>query len=205
MLDIGTGTGIWAIDFADDHPEASVLGVDLSPIQPSFIPPNLSFEVDDVEQPWTYAEKFDFIYSRMMVGSLADVPKFFKQSFENLTPGGTLEMADVLYPIRLNTGEFPDDCALLKWCVSILLNVSRWADTGRSNLVTQALEKLGRKSDCCLYYKQQMIDAGFTNVVETKYIWPSNRWPKDKKLKELGKTTYYTSASSFFGRFRKTH
>lgn len=29
VLDIGTGTGIWAIDFANDHPEASVIGLDL--------------------------------------------------------------------------------------------------------------------------------------------------------------------------------
>lgn len=54
VLDVGTGTGIWAIDFADEHPEAEVcccsaysppllacrlqsqiLGVDLSAIQPS--------------------------------------------------------------------------------------------------------------------------------------------------------------------------
>ncbi len=31
VLDVGTGTGIWAIDFADDHPESTVLGVDFSP------------------------------------------------------------------------------------------------------------------------------------------------------------------------------
>ncbi len=29
VLDVGTGTGIWAIDFADAHPESTVLGVDL--------------------------------------------------------------------------------------------------------------------------------------------------------------------------------
>jgi hypothetical protein len=31
VLDVGTGTGIWAIDFGDEHPETSVLGIDLSP------------------------------------------------------------------------------------------------------------------------------------------------------------------------------
>jgi SAM-dependent methyltransferase len=34
-IDIGTGTGIWAIDFADAHPETEVIGVDLSPGQPT--------------------------------------------------------------------------------------------------------------------------------------------------------------------------
>ena len=35
------------------------------------VPPNLSFEIDDIEEPWTFTKKFDFIHSRMMVGSLA--------------------------------------------------------------------------------------------------------------------------------------
>ena len=29
VLDLGTGTGIWAIDYATDHPEAEVIGLDL--------------------------------------------------------------------------------------------------------------------------------------------------------------------------------
>ena len=33
-LDVGTGTGIWAIDFADEYPSARVVGTDLSPTQP---------------------------------------------------------------------------------------------------------------------------------------------------------------------------
>ncbi|CCX05598.1 Similar to Ubiquinone/menaquinone biosynthesis methyltransferase ubiE; acc. no. Q3A209 [Pyronema omphalodes CBS 100304] len=32
ILDIGTGTGIWAMDVAVDYPEAEVIGIDLSPI-----------------------------------------------------------------------------------------------------------------------------------------------------------------------------
>lgn len=29
VLDLGTGTGIWATDYAVSHPEAEVIGVDL--------------------------------------------------------------------------------------------------------------------------------------------------------------------------------
>lgn len=34
ILDIGTGTGIWAMEMADRFPEATVIGTDLSPVQP---------------------------------------------------------------------------------------------------------------------------------------------------------------------------
>lgn len=54
VLDIGTGTGIWAIDFAEwvldlpywftrlipkrsQYPSAEVIGTDLSPIQPAWV------------------------------------------------------------------------------------------------------------------------------------------------------------------------
>lgn len=36
ILDIGTGTGIWAIDMAEKFPNARILGNDLSPIQPAW-------------------------------------------------------------------------------------------------------------------------------------------------------------------------
>ncbi|KAF4993762.1 hypothetical protein FGRMN_6236 [Fusarium graminum] len=31
-----------------------------------------------------------------------------------------------------------------------------------------------------------MEDAGFTDIVDTRFKWPTNPWPKDKKHKELG-------------------
>ncbi|KAL1963768.1 hypothetical protein VTN77DRAFT_7834 [Rasamsonia byssochlamydoides] len=47
ILSLGTGTGIWAIQFANEYPSAQVIGTDLSPIQPPWVPPNCVFEIDD--------------------------------------------------------------------------------------------------------------------------------------------------------------
>jgi methylase of polypeptide subunit release factors len=47
VLDLATGTGTWAIEFGDKYPEAEVIGTDLSPIQPAFVPPNVRFFIED--------------------------------------------------------------------------------------------------------------------------------------------------------------
>lgn len=47
ILDVGTGTGIWALEMGDRFPEARVYGIDLSPIQPTAVPSNVHFFVQD--------------------------------------------------------------------------------------------------------------------------------------------------------------
>jgi len=47
VLDIATGTGLWAIEFGDQFPEANIIGTDLSPIQPTLVPPNVRFFIED--------------------------------------------------------------------------------------------------------------------------------------------------------------
>src|ERR1700761_85902 len=73
VLDVGTGTGIWAMDFADGHPSCETQGVDLSPIQPTFVPPNCHFSIDDVEDEWAYGPNhyFDFVHIRCLMGSIS--------------------------------------------------------------------------------------------------------------------------------------
>lgn len=84
VLDVGTGTGIWAMDFADQFPSAQVTGFDLSPIQPQWVAPNLRFEINDACDPdWGYSKNsFDFIHVRSMYGSVADWPAFYRQVLE---------------------------------------------------------------------------------------------------------------------------
>lgn len=47
ILDVGTGTGIWALELGDMFPESRVYGIDLSPIQPTAVPSNVHFYVQD--------------------------------------------------------------------------------------------------------------------------------------------------------------
>ncbi len=108
------------MDFADEHPTAEVLGVDLSPTQPSFVPTNLSFEIDDLEQPWAFTTPFDFMFARMTVGAFADSAQFFQQAFEKLAPGGWVETLDIVNPVKADDGSLPPDAQLLKWFVSKL-------------------------------------------------------------------------------------
>lgn len=82
VLDIGAGSGIWAIEFGDLYPSAQVIGVDLSANLPNYVPLNVQFEVEDVEEAWTFSQPFDYIHSRYMVGAIRDWPKLMSQCFE---------------------------------------------------------------------------------------------------------------------------
>ena len=55
-----------------------------------------------------------------------------------------------------------------------------------NDLILQAGPMMNRPTDVVQRYKTLMIDAGFENVTEIIYKWPSNTWPKDRKYKELG-------------------
>jgi len=70
-------------DVADQHPETQIIGVDLSPIQPEFIPGNCTFELDDCTEPWTWPDShFDLIHIRALLGSIADWPQLYREVYE---------------------------------------------------------------------------------------------------------------------------
>jgi trans-aconitate methyltransferase len=89
IIDIGTGTGIWCMDVADDFPGSTVMGIDLSPIQPTLVPPNLEFIVQDLEESWDMPNRFDFVHTRCMNGfSVKSWPTFYENAFISLKAGG---------------------------------------------------------------------------------------------------------------------
>ena len=74
----------WTSDFADEHPSSEVTGIDISPIQSQWVPPNCRFEVEDVnKRPWTFKEEyFDYIHIRSMTGTVPDWTDFYKTAIK---------------------------------------------------------------------------------------------------------------------------
>lgn len=115
VLDFGTGTGSWAIDFADTNPDSLVLGIDLSPIQPSNIPPNCRFFVDDAESPWTFESKFDFIHGRAMAGSIKDWESLLQQAFDNMNDGAVIELQEYEALYKSDDNSLSRTPAIRRW------------------------------------------------------------------------------------------
>ena len=73
--------------------------------------------------------------------------------------------------MQCDDGTLKEESPLLKW----------------NRLWLEASLKLGKPLDSALHYKRQLAEAGFTNIVQHEYKWPTNSWPKDPNAQILGK------------------
>ncbi|EWY85541.1 hypothetical protein FOYG_12691 [Fusarium oxysporum NRRL 32931] len=167
VLDVGTGTGI---DFADEHPDAEVIGTYLSPIQPRWVPPNVKFELEDATKDWSWPENhFDLVHVRFLISAIADWGTLFKEASHYCKPGGLVESGEINPTFYSDDGTIDDVEALQTW----------------NKLVIESGKGFGRSFTDIENDVQLFREAGLVDVKSFDFKAPIGGWPKDEKCERL--------------------
>ena len=197
VLDVGTGTGQWAIEFAHQFPNARVLGMDLSSTQLRASealwkskPPNVEFVVHNAESDWTLAgyPKFDFVHGRLLTYGIHDWPKYFERAWDILEPGGWIENLEPDFPP--NVADENGDAS------EIPQGVSAFVDYFVS--VAEAATKIGINTRSAQRFRNILQKQGFVNIKEERVKWPIGTWVKGNVEKRVGLWTR-ENTKSFIG------
>ncbi|KAK3347149.1 S-adenosyl-L-methionine-dependent methyltransferase [Lasiosphaeria hispida] len=173
VLDLGTGTGIWAIELGDKYPEAKITGIDLSPIQPNFVPQNVHFFVDDFEEDWVDADnKYDYIHIRHTLFSVRDRNLLFQRAMHHLKPGGYLELQE------LHFNPLSDDESLTPQTPYAFRDYISFLEAG--------LHALGSELHAVRTLPEDLRAAGFVDVEAAAHKCPLGLWPRDRRLRLCG-------------------
>ncbi|KAK1777729.1 S-adenosyl-L-methionine-dependent methyltransferase [Copromyces sp. CBS 386.78] len=173
VLDIGTGLGLWAIDFADEFPNAEVIGTDVTPIQPTWVPPNVKFELEDCNQEWTWPDNtFDFVNLRYLVGVVTNWDTLFHNAYRVAKPGAYVESFVPGSRFSSDDGTVKEGSPLDQW----------------GKVFREGGKKIGRTFEV---YEQDlqrkgMEAAGFVDIEFKDFRLPIGTWPSDKEEAEKG-------------------
>lgn len=126
------------------------------------VPTNCRFQVDDVEQVWQYTQPFDLIHGRAMAGSIGDWDALFKQAYQNLVPGGWMELQEFDVWIYSDDGTLENAPLCRQW----------------QQALDEASTKFGKKMNIAHLYKGQMEDTGFVDVVDDVYKVRTSTYPE---------------------------
>ena len=172
FLNLGCGTGIWAIDLATAYPEAYVLGVDVVATQPLEHPPNCEFNTPfDFEKDWTRGEPWDLIHLQMGCGSVSNRPSVYHKAFAHLHPGGWFEQLEIDFAPRCDNGSL-DGTALAYWYEHL----------------KKATEQLGHPITCNSHeIVAELQKAGFAEVWHSSVLLPLSPWPLSLTGRYIGR------------------
>ncbi|KAH8646145.1 S-adenosyl-L-methionine-dependent methyltransferase [Xylariales sp. PMI_506] len=171
-LDVATGTGIWAVELAEQFPACQITGTDLSSIQPGNAPPNVVFVKDDAEEDWLFLHQFDFVHLRLVTFCFNDPRKVMREAFKSMNSGAWLEYQDAdISNIYLDGKKAESDRAFPRYT---------------KTLIEGAKILVGRDVAVVPKYKEWMEEVGFINVQEQKLMLPANPWSEDPTERLVG-------------------
>ncbi|KAJ6526269.1 S-adenosyl-L-methionine-dependent methyltransferase [Mycena vulgaris] len=106
IMDVGCGSGIWAIEMAEKYPNARVVGVDIaskvtlpSPENFHFVQMDLTVDLPPVEGG------YDIIHARCVTGHLKNAAAFVRSAYELLKPGGLMILGEAYKSTDANKQE----------------------------------------------------------------------------------------------------
>ncbi|KAF8590187.1 S-adenosyl-L-methionine-dependent methyltransferase [Ramaria rubella] len=95
ILEMGCGTGAWAIQAAQAFPNAEVVAVDIAPLPDRPLPPNLKFHTLNLTQAFPFeAETFDIVHARFVFIHLPMFEDVLKRTVQLIKPRGWLLIED---------------------------------------------------------------------------------------------------------------
>ena len=155
----------------DEYPEAEVVGIDMSPIQPSWVPANVRFIVDDAEQPWvTDPETYDYVHIRNMASAVKNWDSLMAQALTALKPGGWIEIQDLNWLLRCDDDTMGPDYSL----------------TQMTKYMGQALSNFGIKLHTPDDNPERLKIAGFVDIRHKIDKVLVGTWPRDPNIKMIG-------------------
>lgn len=176
ILDIGTGTGLWAIEMAHKFPNCRIKGWDLSAIQPETAPPNVDWEIYDCTgQDWfQHPSSMDYVHVSMLFGALPRYDQMILKAKDHLAPGtGWLECHELLPTVFSDDDSIPPDWTFGQWLSKFQEGSSQHVQPPRSVLIADQL-------------KNFMERAGYVDIHESVKNVPISGWHTNSKIRLLG-------------------
>lgn len=164
ILDVGGGTGRWALELATVFPQARVVSLDLSnPTAPggalaaTALPSNLTFQVANVLEGLPFPDgAFDFVHQRLLGFALPQHrwPDAVREIVRVTRPGGWVELVEGRPAVDIQT---PALTALHHWVLEFC--AQRAIDPLQANRIDTFLRQ-----------------AGLRNILQRELRLPLGRW-----------------------------
>ncbi|KAK7539184.1 hypothetical protein IWX49DRAFT_593302 [Phyllosticta citricarpa] len=200
VLDLCTGKGAWAKDFASLNCMTRVMGMDfIIPWRPPLWKPmNLVFCMQEVGSQWLLPKNaFDFIHGRTLGGEISNWTEHYEKVFEHLKPGGYYEDQELSFYLKSDDGSVRDDHIFHYWHDLQIAALERGTFDRTGTFTTLDARR------------QRMSAAGFQDIVVRRMKIPVGPWTTSLRLSDAGRwLRYYMEAESathrVFGRLLRT-